>query len=365
MVHNFASFMRRREVLLASLAFPILQACSKSDGRMKRAGARSEFSIGWSNYASWALLEFAERTGIVKKWADRYALRIDIVQIGDYVGSLGQFLDGNIDGVTATLGDGFSIPAAGGRDTTVLLLCDYSNGNDAILSKTARSIADLKGRTIHLEKGSVSQYLLARALNLHGLSQADVHQVNVSNTDIVELYNGSQVETVVAWNPDLELMRMNSGGQMLFDSSQIPGEIVDAMMIDTEVLNATPDLGKALVGIWFETIGLVLQRGNAGENARAMIAELSGITPETYDALLRRTAFFRTPQVVEKGMTSAQAIANFDMRRRIRFQEGMLKNLTSPDQIGIQFETAVLGDARNIKLRIDPRWVRLAAEGRL
>ncbi len=37
----------------------------------------------------------------------------------------------------------------------------------------------------------------------------------------------------------------------------------------------------------------------------------------------------------------------------------------SKDMIGIQFEGSTLGDANNIKLRIDPSYMWMAAEGKL
>lgn len=160
--------IRRRDFLALSTVLPFLSACSRQDGN-PHSVRRTEFAMGWSIYAGWTPWEYAERSGIAKRWADKYGLRIDFVQIGDYLSSLELFRQGHIDGVTAALGDGFSMAAAGGRDTTVIMLTGYSNGNDAILSKTASSIKELRGRKIHLQKGSVSQYLLARALSMNGL----------------------------------------------------------------------------------------------------------------------------------------------------------------------------------------------------
>lgn len=163
----------RRQFLALAATLPLFSSCSDENGDL-HTDRRTEFSIGWSIYAGWTPWEYAERSGIVKRWADRYGLRIDFVQMGDYVSSLELFKSGDIDGVTATLGDGFSLAAAGGRDTTVVLLNDYSNGNDGILSKAVSSITELRGRRIHLQKGSVSHYLLARALAKNGLDQSDV-----------------------------------------------------------------------------------------------------------------------------------------------------------------------------------------------
>ena len=42
---------------------------------------------------------------------------------------------------------------------------DFSNGNDGIVLKGGKTLADIKGRKINIVELSVSHYLLARALS--------------------------------------------------------------------------------------------------------------------------------------------------------------------------------------------------------
>ena len=96
---------------------------------------KTEFNIGWSIYAGWMPWPYAQQAGIVKKWADKYGIKINLVQVNDYVESVNQYTAGKLDGVSATNMDTLTIPAAGGKDTTALIMGDYSNGNDGILLK--------------------------------------------------------------------------------------------------------------------------------------------------------------------------------------------------------------------------------------
>ena len=61
---------------------------------------RTEFNIGWSIYAGWMPWPYAQQAGIVKKWADKYGIKINIVQVNDYVESVNQYTAGKFDGVT-------------------------------------------------------------------------------------------------------------------------------------------------------------------------------------------------------------------------------------------------------------------------
>ena len=78
------------------------------------------------------------------------------MQINDYVESINQYTAGGFDGCAMTNMDALTIPAAGGVDSTALIVGDFSNGNDGIVSKTAKSVAELQGQSLNLVELSVS-----------------------------------------------------------------------------------------------------------------------------------------------------------------------------------------------------------------
>jgi len=128
------------------------------------AAAKKEFNIAWTIYVGWMPWPYAVEAGIVKKWADKYGITINITQINDYVESINQYTAGKFDGCAMTNMDALTIPASGGVDSTALIVSDYSNGNDGVLMKgKGKQIADLKGQQVNLVQFSVSHYLLARA----------------------------------------------------------------------------------------------------------------------------------------------------------------------------------------------------------
>src|SRR5207245_10577137 len=133
----------------------------------------------------WIPWPYAAESGIVKKWADKYGITINVVQINDYVESVNQYTAGKFDGVTVTNMDALTIPAAGGVDTSAIVMGDFSNGNDGIVLKNGKTIADIKGRKINIVELSVSHYLLARALATVKLRERHIKIVNTSDADIV------------------------------------------------------------------------------------------------------------------------------------------------------------------------------------
>ena len=83
-------------------------------GPLAWAAPKKEFNIAWTIYVGWMPWPYAAESGIVKKWADKYGITINVTQINDYVESVNQYTAGKFDGVTVTNMDALTIPAAGG-----------------------------------------------------------------------------------------------------------------------------------------------------------------------------------------------------------------------------------------------------------
>lgn len=350
---------------LAAIALLLTSACSSGDN--KNAAPRKDFSIGWSIYAGWMPWPYAQQAGIVKKWADKYGVKINFVQVNDYVESVNQFNAGKLDGVTVTNMDALTIPAAGGKDTSAIILGDYSDGNDGIVLKNAATLADIKGRTVYLVELSVSHYLLARGLSTVGLKLSDVKTVNTSDADIVGAFANPSATAAVTWNPQLTEMARLPGAKRAFDSHQLPAEILDLLAVDTATLKANPNLGKALAGIWYETIGLMQQKDAAGAAARAAMAKMAGSTPQAFDAQLATTHLYATPTDAVAAMSSADLAGTMTKVRDFSFAKGLFgAGAKSADAVGIALPGGkTLGDPANVKLRFDPSFMQQAAAGKL
>ena len=188
--------------------------------------AADTYRIAWSHYTGWEPWQMAADQGLLKKWADKFGIKIELVLINDYMESINLYTAGKFVGCVMTNMDALTIPAVGGVDSTALIIGDFSNGNDGIVLKNGSSVKDLKGRDVKLVELSVSHYLLARALELNGMSERDLKLVNTSDSDIAAIFASDANAAVVTWNPPLMQCRNTKGAKMVFDSSKIPGEII-------------------------------------------------------------------------------------------------------------------------------------------
>ncbi len=153
----------------------------------------------------------------------------------------------------------------------------------------------------------------------------------------------------------------------MFDSSQIPGEIIDIMMVNTQTLKDNPDFGKALVGAWYEMMGIMSKDDEAGKKARTAMAKASGTDLAGYEAQLSTTAMFYDPAKAVDFVKQEKLIETSKFVAKFLFDHGILgEGATSPDFVGIEFPGGkTAGDTNNIKLRFDPAFMEMAAEGKL
>jgi len=332
------------------------------------AAQRNSFNVAWSIYVGWMPWDYADQSGILKKWADKYGIKIKLTQINDYVESINQYTAGGFDACVMTNMDMLTIPAAGGVDSTALIVGDFSNGNDGVVLKgKGKTLADIKGQRVNLVELSVSHYLLVRALSSIGLRERDIKITNTSDADIVAAFSAPTTTAVVTWKPQLSSVLASPNAQLVFDSSKIPGEIIDLMVVNTATLSAYPQLGKALVGAWYETMALMQRHDAPARAALASMAKASGTDPAGFDSQLATTHLFSTPAEAYAFMTGDAVIKTMDLVRRFSYEHGILgQGAASPDVVGIQFPAGkLLGDAANVKMRFDPAFTKLALDGRL
>jgi NitT/TauT family transport system substrate-binding protein len=328
---------------------------------------KTKFKVAWSIYAGWMPWEYAGSTGILKKWADAYGIEIELIRM-DYGPSLDAYVAGQVDACVMTNMECLDMPAASGVDTTVVIVGDYSNGNDAILTRDGLKIKDLKGQTISLAENTVSHYLLARCLEMNGMKEKDVKIVNTSDSDIAPIFlsNKSQ-KVVVTWNPMVMEIMQTPGISKIFTSAETPGEIIDMMVVNTKALKSNPNFGKVLAGAWYDVMGIMSAKGSYTNKALALMAKASECSLTEYKGQLKTTAMFYDPAKAVEFTSGEEIKKKMDFVRQFCFKHGLLgENARSVDVVGILYpDGTIQGDSKSVTFRFDTTYMKMAADGKL
>lgn len=332
------------------------------------AQKKPKFDVAMSIYAGWMPWYHAKHSGIMKRWADKYGIEVNLIHM-DYIASVEAFVAKKADGCVMTNMEALDMPAAAGIDCTMLILGDYSNGNDAIIVREGVNTSNIAGNSIYLVELSVSHYLLSQYLDKHGLTEDQFTLVNTNDSEISPAFISNKGQkVVVTWNPlVMNIMSQVRGAQKLYTSADIPGHILDCMFVRTDVLQKHPELGKALVGAWYEVMGQMSKRGAAANESMQAMANYAHCTLMEYKSQIKTTAMYWTPQSAADYTEGSEIQKNMDSVRQFCFKHGLLgEGASSVDIVGIQYpDGTIQGNKSNVKLRFDSSYMKLAAEGKL
>lgn len=252
------------------------------------AFAAEPLRIGYSDWPGWVAWQVA----IDKGWLKEAGVEAKFEWF-DYSASMDAFSAGKLDAVTCTNGDAL-VMGGNGAKNVMILLTDYSNGNDMIVGKPGvKSLAELKGKKVGLEVGLVEHLLLIDGLQKAGIKESDVTLVNVKTNETPQVLASGDVAAIGAWQPIAgQAMRGAPGARPLYTSADQPGLIYDVVTVTPASLAGRRADWIKLVGLWDRVVEYI-ENPKTQADAVAIMAAKVGIEPATFTRFLKGTKLLR------------------------------------------------------------------------
>jgi NitT/TauT family transport system substrate-binding protein len=240
--------------------------------------------IGYSDWPGFVAWEVP----LAKGWFEEAGLDVKLVWF-EYVPSLEAFQAGKLDAVGITNGDQLVL-AASKSPSVMVLLNDYSSGNDMIVARSGlNDVASLKGKKVGVEIGFVDHLLLLNALEGSGLRESDVTLVNVPTDQTPQALKSGSVDAIAAWQPSSgSALSEVAGSKAIYTSAAAPGLIYDGLAVNPETFASRKADWVALTRVWFRTVDFINDTKNRAEVLQIMSARV-GLTPDQYEPLLSGT----------------------------------------------------------------------------
>ena len=201
-----------------------------------------------------------------------------VVQLVEYPSAsevLRAFRNQAIDGMVVSLDELFGL-AVEGLQPRAILAVDVSHGADAVVARPGTlSMKDLKGKRVAVESGALGAFVLSRALALNGMKASEVKVVPLESNEQPGAFEKGQVDAAVTFDPYREQL-LRSGAKSVFDSTQIPGEIVDLVAVRADVLVAQPKSVQALLSGWFKAVDYLRREPRDAAQRMGIRQQISG-----------------------------------------------------------------------------------------
>jgi NitT/TauT family transport system substrate-binding protein len=181
------------------------------------------------------------------------------VQLVEYPSAsevLRAFRNQAIDGMVISLDELFGL-AVDGLQPRVILVVDVSHGADVVVGRNGmRSMRDLKGKSVAVESSALGAFVLSRALAVNGMQPTDVNIVHLESNEQPTAFEKGVVDGAVTFDP-YRAQFLRAGARTLFDSRQIPGEIVDLLAVRDDAIKKHPRAIDALLNGWFDALDYI------------------------------------------------------------------------------------------------------------
>ena len=317
------------------------------------------FRLAWSEYPSWSVFGVASELGLIngkkgelgaleKKWG------VDIVlELAEYDPCIQLYSTGKCDAVCVTNID--ILGPAATRESVAIMPTSTSVGADACLVVGIKDVKELQKHKVFGLAHSVSEYAFDRNLEL---LKEDPRKYKFTdeppNTAALAMQTKKKDhQAIMVWNPFvLQVLKDNPEARRLFDSSKIPEEIIDMVVVGADSLKK--DKGRAfaccVADVYYQMNKLIY--GENKERADKILIKLgekfSKLGLEDMKKCVQETRFYKTPDDGLK-LFNSKKFQGETMKRVAQFC--LDKELAKKEP---KYDFGTADKVKDVHLRFDP-----------
>lgn len=250
--------MKKKLAAIALSLCLLLSMAGCGGGSSAPAGSDSEngltkVSMAFCTWTGYAPMFIAQEEGFFKdKGID---MEIQVIEDESTYASL--ITNGQIQ-FLATAQDPNIKMFANGANSRYVLTMDKSFGADALVAgANIKTLDDLKGKTVALDKSASSYYFFLKALEDGStLKEEDINVQDMGDTTEAGVaFMGGQVDAAIMWEPELsEALDEVEGAHTVVTSKDYPDTISDSLVVNTAFAEENPDIVEAVAECWYEAI---------------------------------------------------------------------------------------------------------------
>jgi NitT/TauT family transport system substrate-binding protein len=225
-------------------------ACTALAAGMAASAQAGTLSIGHTTWVGYGTLYLARDLGYFKD----AGLDLQLTIIEEASMYMAAQASGQLSGSASTIDEILKYRSKDFCFKAVAALDESHGGDGIVVSNDIADIQGLKGKSVAVNEGSVSQFWLSYLLKNAGMSMADIEVQNMTADDAASAFIAGRIPAAVTWEPHLTMVKQKGAGKVLVDSSSTPGVIVDVVALDCGVIEKQPEDVKALVAGLYKAV---------------------------------------------------------------------------------------------------------------
>lgn len=280
-------------LIMAGMLAVLSVACTNQQGDSNVVGGDSEeISLGLSPYPAFYIWYICEEEGLF----DKYDLNVNLEYFPVYSDSLQAFATEQVDVLAMAMPDTVALFAEE-IPFKLIFINENSNGADGLVANEGiETVADLKGKSVATEFGTIEHFFLLRTLESAGLTQDDITFVNLSIADSAPALISGSVDAASLWEPSLSLALTKEGSTLLTSSEDVPGLIPDGIVASDKMLTERSEDTKDLLNAYFDALAFYVENE---DKAIADMAKGADITEEEMRISMSGSKLFSIQEAID------------------------------------------------------------------
>lgn len=345
----------------SSQSAPNSETSAAAPAEQEKDSGLPTFSLAWSEYPSWSTFGVAhidkfingkkgELGSLEEKW------QVDVVlHEAEYDACITMYGAGTVDAACLTNMDALNPAIA--RPSTMILPTSTSHGADAcIVVDSINSIQDLKGKKVYGLEKTVSEYCFVRNLEMAGEKEKDYQFSNMDPAAAAAAMQQKQdgVDGIVVWNPFvMETLSKRDDVKVLFDSTKIPGEIIDSVIMaqDSLAKEGGEAFACAIIDAFYTIANRMNQPDTRNDTLIALGEKFSNLGLDAMNTVVRQTKFISTP---------AEAITMFNSQELPQIMKRVVDFCVDHEITGRSpaLSFGIPQESDQAELRFDPSYIQ-------
>jgi NitT/TauT family transport system substrate-binding protein len=284
-----AKFLNRILLLLIGAILPALL--------MAHGAAAEPLRLGHPIWVGFGPMYIAQEKGYFKK----HGLEVELIPMEDTAMRYAALRSNRVDALAASP-DSALLQLKGANDFKFAFMLDQSYGADGVVAlKEIATLADLRGHTVGVTKGSITEYWLNYLLRAFapGVKESDLKVVDMTPGDAGAAFVAKKIDAAVTYEPWLTRAAKTGHGHVIIDSKKTPARLGDVILLRSDYAQANLKKLKGFAAAWDEA--LAYMKSNP-EDANAIMARGVGgwlKDPKVFADVLTHVNFFDGKQMQE------------------------------------------------------------------
>jgi NitT/TauT family transport system substrate-binding protein len=268
-------------IVVINLGF-LIYGCRPSSSSVSQT---TPLKLSVNSWVGWGPLFIAKEKGFFG------SNDVDITFMEDAGARRSAMLAGQVDAYASSV-DNLAIDATFGIEGKTVMCFDESAGADGIVSKKDVTWENLKGRKVAVQQGLPGHFLLLTVLAKHKMSPSDVQIKDLDADKAGSAFVSGDLDVAVTWEPWISKAAALANGKKLVTTKELPGLIVDTLVVRTSVLGDKTPQVRSLISGWFKALDYYKTHPKEGNE---IIARAYKLKPQEVSDIVSGIHFYDLP----------------------------------------------------------------------